>query len=74
MKRYQFNIQEITDPESPGEMTTGIGSEKTVAQLMRAAADEIDPPTEDPAYVMGKHFGENIMTELLGSLGKKPQQ
>jgi hypothetical protein len=74
VKRYQFSIQEITDPENPGEMTTGIGSEKVVAQLMRAAADEIDPPKEDPAYEIGKTWGENIMNQFLGNAGKKPPQ
>ena len=74
MKRFQFHLQEVTDPDHPGIVTTGVGSEKTVAQLMRAAADEIDPPKVDPAYEMGREYGSKIMEDFLGNFGKRPKQ
>lgn len=60
--KYTFNLANVTDSESPVIESSGSGPERVVAALMRAAADEIDPPDTE--------FSEKIAQQMFGGFMK----
>ncbi len=71
MAIFAFSLMRSDEEMMSEEVTNGRGSAKVVASLLRAAADELDPPSEAPGYKLGQQYGEQLMRDIFGNLGKK---
>lgn len=73
---FWFTLSEATDDGTEEvqvrQRNAGSGSARTVASLMRAVADEIDPQVESKEDTDAKKLGEQMALDLMKDLfGKK---